>query len=342
MKKVGLFGGSFDPIHTGHLHIALDAKRQLSLSEVWFLPTVSTPLKGEQTVSFDHRVKMIRLMIAPYRKLKVCLIEASLDQPNYTVNTVKELLNAYPDHEFHWILGSDQANQFSRWKDHETLRRLLKFVVYPRNPKDDIPSWMVSLKTKDYLKYSSTQIRQGEVGLTSPKVVAYMMRHGLYAEEIGKAMVSAKRWIHVDSMRNLALRLAGAHHLDETRVNLAALLHDCMKNKTMDELRAILTIAEPDYLKQPPAIWHQRAGMHYAKRVLMINDKSVLKAIGHHVEGDVKDPLVKVIYLADKLDESRGYDSSELIGLAMKNLDLAVKQVRLNQQAYLKKEGVDV
>jgi len=74
----------------------------------------------------------------------------------------------------------------------------------------------------------------------------------------------------------------------------------------------------------------------------MINDKGILKAIGHHVEGDVDDPLAKIIYLADKLDESRGFDSSKMIGLAMRDLDKAVKQVRLNQKAYLEKEGVDV
>lgn len=342
MKRIGLFGGSFDPIHFGHLRIALDAKHTLGLSEVWFLPTVLTPLKSGQAASFEHRCKMIELMIKPYRKLKLSVLEASLPQPNYTITTVRTLIASYPDVAFVWIMGSDQADQFSLWKEPEELLRSIRFAVYPRNPEDDIPYGMTRLPYRHYLAYSSTEIRHGNVELTKPSIVAYMMENGLYLEEIAKSMVSAKRWIHVASMCDLALRIADAHHIDTNRVRTAALLHDCMKNQSRERLAAILNIHEPAYLAKPQALWHQRAGMHFARQTLGIRDRSVLAAIGHHVEGDHRDPIVRVIYLADKLDESRGYDGKETIALALRDLDAAYKAVRDQQAAYLSKEGIDV
>lgn len=342
MKRIGLFGGSFDPIHFGHLRIALDAKQSLGLAEVWFLPTVLTPLKSGQAASFDHRCKMIELMIKPYRKLRLSTLESSLPQPNYTITTVRELVSFYPNVEFVWIMGSDQADQFSLWKEPEELLRLIRFGVYPRNPEDSIPNGMIRLPYRNYLAYSSTEIRQGKVELTKPSIVAYMMGNGLYLEEIAKSMVSPKRWIHVASMCDLALRIAKAHQIDENKVRTAALLHDCMKNQPRQRLATILTIHEPKYLTKPQALWHQRAGMYFAQQTLKIRDRSILAAIGHHVEGDHHDPIVRVIYLADKLDESRGYDGRDTIDLALRDLDAAYKIVRNQQAEYLLKEGIDV
>jgi nicotinate-nucleotide adenylyltransferase len=342
MKRIGLFGGSFDPVHYGHLKIALNAKRQLSLSEVWFLPALIAPLKEEHPVAFGHRVEMIRRIVSPYRKLKICTVEETLTQPNYTIHTVHALQKEHPAVEFLWIMGSDQADQFDLWKEKDKLKTLIKFCVYPRSAEDKIPEGMIRLAFHDYLAYSSSEIRQGKVHLTSPKVISYMMKNELYVEEIARSMVGAKRWKHVVSMRDLAVEIARAHYLDTHKANLAALFHDCAKSLSEAELKTILQRYEPGYLSMEPAFWHQRAGMHIAEHRLFIKDKSILAAIGHHVEGYHPDAIAKIVYLADKLDASRGYDSAFQIGLAMRDLDAAMEYVKKEQREHLKKEGFDV
>jgi nicotinate-nucleotide adenylyltransferase len=342
MKRIGLFGGSFDPVHIGHLRIALDAKRQLALDEVWFIPALVAPLKEDLPVAFAHRCEMIRRMISPYRKLRLCTIEETLPQPNFTIHTVTALQKQYPGVEFLWIMGSDQADQFGLWKEKDKLKTLIKFCVYPRNRDDVIPAGMTELQFHDYLHYSSSEIRQGNVGLTKPDVVRYMMENGLYVDEIARSMVGPKRWKHVSSMRDLAVRIAAAHGIDTKKTNLAALFHDCMKNRSDKELKAILQIHEPAYLTKDSAFWHQRAGMYVARNRLNIRDRSVLAAIGNHVEGKHPDPIAKIIYLADKLDASRGYDSTRQIEMALHDLDAAMKYVKKEQQEHLKREGIDV
>ena len=342
MKRIGLFGGSFDPVHYGHLRIALDAKRQMALDEVWFIPALIAPLKEGLPVAFGHRVEMLRRMISPYRKLRICTIEETLPQPNFTINTVQALQSICPELEFLWIMGSDQADQFDLWKEKDKLKTLINICVYPRHQDDTIPAGMISLAFHDYLRYSSTEVRQGKVRLTAPSVVRYMMENGLYVDEIARSMVGAKRWKHVASMRDLALEIASAHGIDPKRTNLAALFHDCMKTRKETELKKFLQLHEPGYLAKNPAFWHQRAGMYVARNELCIRDQSVLAAIANHVEGKHPDPIAKIIYLADKLDVSRGYDSSRQIAMAMHDLDAAMRYVKKEQLEHLKKEGLDV
>ena len=138
-------------------------------------------------------------------------------------------------------------------------------------------------------------------------------------------------------MTELALRLADAHHLNHKQVYLAAMLHDIAKEWPKEKLKQWLTFVYPNYLDKAPAIWHQKVGAAYASRVLKIRDPQVLKAIAHHVEGN-SDPLSKVIYIADKCDATRGFDASELIDLALHDLDRAYQAVRKTQMEYLDKE----
>ena len=342
MKRIGCFGGSFNPIHTGHLEIAKQAIKQCGLQEVWFIPSLSTPLKEKQSASFAHRAEMIGLMIKPYRKMKICTIEAQLSTPSYTINTVDFLHEHFPDVTFLWIMGSDQANQFDKWKDNKRLLEEIEFIVYPRNDADNIPLGMKKLEMAAILPNSSTRVREGIVTDTSPVVVRYMIENQLYLESIAKSKVSPKRWLHVKSMCDLACRIAQSNHTDIEKVRLAALFHDCAKSMKEDELKAWLGFCYPVYIEQHPSLWHQIVGAEIAKREFQIRDPEVLAAIRHHVNGTHRSMTAMIVYLADKLDESRGYDSSAEIALAMKDVRKAYENVRTSQREYLLKEGVDV
>jgi nicotinate-nucleotide adenylyltransferase len=337
MSKVACFGGSFNPPHLGHLKIALSVLRQEKFDEIWFLPTSETPLKHQMMASFEDRVQMILRLIKPYRKLKVCMIEESLPNPNYTINTVKALKEFYPEHLFTWVIGSDQANQFSSWKDSEELLKLINFIVVLRDPHDVIYKNMKILHIPGIDKISSTSIREGQLNQTTKTVISYIFEHELYLESIAKAMVSEKRWHHVKQVEKLALELGSYHDLDTHQISLAALFHDCTKMWTKEKSAAWLSFFNPNYIQQPHAIWHQKTAAAYLKRC-GLKDKKVLQAIANHVTGQKGNELCQLIYIADKCEPSRNYDVSKELALAKIDLDLAAQMVSHKQMEYIQKE----
>jgi len=337
MTKIACFGGSFNPPHLGHLKIALTVLRQEHFDEVWFLPTLSTPLKKNPMASFYDRVQMLQLLIKPYRKLKICTIEESLPLPNYTINTVRALSAQYPDHRFTWIIGSDQSEQFTAWKDHETLLTLIDFMVVVRSEDETLHPAMKVIKIPGIEQYSSTNIRSGILKDTSPEIIRYIFDHELYIESIAKSMVSERRWQHTKQVEKLALELAQIHHLDLHQVKVSALFHDCTKNWPKERSTQLLNLVDPNVLTLPTAIWHQTTAEAYLKS-LGIQDKVILDAIGHHVVGQKGHPVSQVIYIADKCEPTRDYDPSQEVALARIDLDAAAELVRSKQQEYIQKE----
>jgi len=338
MSKIACFGGSFNPPHLGHLKIALTILRQEHFDEVWFIPTVSTPLKDQALVYFDHRVNMIERLIRPYRKLKICTIESTLSQPNYTINTVTALQESYPEHRFTWIIGSDQADQFSQWKDSEELLRRIPFLVVVRDKTDTIRPDMRVITIEGIDQYSSTNVRQGKLSNTSNDVLEYLFDNELYLESIAKSYVSDQRWIHVKEVEKLSLELGTIHHLDLHQIRVAALFHDCTKLWKKENHQVWLSFVNPDYVDQPSPIWHQKTGAAFVKRVLGIKDKVIISAIANHVTGQKGHLVTQVIFIADKCEPSRDYDVSEELALAKINLDKAAALVSRRQADYLEKE----
>ena len=337
MSRIVLFGGSFNPIHKGHLTIAKASLKQLQAKELWFLPSLLSPLKNVEMASFEHRCQMIELMIKPFRKFKLSRIEAEREGLSYTFDTVTRLIERFPEHQFIWLMGSDQMMKFNQWYKYNELIEMIQFAVYPRDDKHSITTPFVKIEASDIYPNASEAIRHGAVHYTEAKVVRYFMENGLYIESIVKHSLSEARYAHVQAMTELALHLADTHHLNRRQVYLAAMLHDITKEWPKEKLKQWLMFTHPRYLKKAPAIWHQKVGAAYASRVLKIRDPRVLKAIAHHVEG-YSDSLSKVIYIADKCDETRGFDASELIDVALRDLDQAHQLVRKTQMEYLDKE----
>ncbi|NTW95121.1 MAG: nicotinate (nicotinamide) nucleotide adenylyltransferase [Erysipelotrichaceae bacterium] len=337
MSKIACFGGSFNPPHLGHLKIALSVLRQEKFDEIWFLPTFDTPLKNQTMAPFEDRVQMLLRLIKPYRKLKVCTIEESLPRPNYTINTVTSLKSFYPHHRFTWIIGSDQANQFSSWKDADNLLKLVDFIVVVRDPQDHIRKDMKINHVPNISHISSTFIREGKLEYTSKEVVSYIFDNELYLETIAKSFVSEKRWHHVKQVEKLALELGEFHNMDVHQITLAALFHDSTKIWMKDKSAAWLSFVNPAYLHQPAPIWHQKTAAAYLKRC-GLKDKVVLNAIANHVTGQKGNALSQLIYIADKCEPSRDYDVSEELALAKIDLDKAALMVSHKQMEYIQKE----
>lgn len=341
MKKVVLFGGSFNPPHLGHLKLALKSLKFLNAHELWFIPTLKSPLKDVELVSFEHRCAMIEILIKPYSKLKLSRIESQLSEMSYTINTVTMLKKLYPNTEFIWLMGSDQANNFHNWYKHEELLQMIDFAVYRRSETDIVDSKFITIESNEVFMNASKEIRNGKVNLTHPKVVQYMMDNELYVEEIASTMMSKKRFAHTQSVCELALSLASHHNIDLHQVYIAALFHDCVKEWSTNQSKSWLSFVYPEYVNMPQALWHQKLGAAYLKRVLHVQDKRILNAIAHHIEG-FNDDVAKVVYIADKCERTRNYDSSELIDCAMNDLDLAYLRVKEAQVKWLEKERVTI
>ncbi|MHA3787422.1 nicotinate (nicotinamide) nucleotide adenylyltransferase [Flavobacterium hauense] len=131
--KVGLYFGTFNPIHTGHLIIANHMAEYSGLEQIWMVVTPHNPLKKKSTLLEDHhRLQMVFLATEDYPKLKPSDIEFRLPQPNYTVNTLAHLQEKFPTHEFSLIMGEDNLNSLHKWKNYEVLLQNHHIYVYPR------------------------------------------------------------------------------------------------------------------------------------------------------------------------------------------------------------------
>lgn len=131
--KVGLYFGTFNPIHVGHLTIANHLAEYSDLNQVWFVVTPHNPFKKKSTLLDNYqRLEMVYLATKDYRKLQPSDIEFKLHQPNYTINTLVYLKEKYPDHQFSLIMGEDNLKSFHKWKNYDLILEDYEIYVYPR------------------------------------------------------------------------------------------------------------------------------------------------------------------------------------------------------------------
>lgn len=131
--KIGLYFGTFNPIHVGHLIIANHLAENSDLDQIWMVVTPHNPHKQKNTLLNDYqRLEMVQLATEDYTKIKASDIEFTLPQPNYTVNTLAHLQDKYPKHEFCLIMGEDNLKSLHKWKNYETILNHYAIYVYPR------------------------------------------------------------------------------------------------------------------------------------------------------------------------------------------------------------------
>ncbi|WP_406685180.1 nicotinate (nicotinamide) nucleotide adenylyltransferase [Seonamhaeicola sp. MEBiC1930] len=164
--KVGLYFGSFNPIHIGHLVIANHFAEFSDLDQVWFVVTPHNPFKKKNTLLDNYqRLEMVYRATKDYSKLKPSDIEFKLPQPNYTINTLVHLEEKYPDHEFCLIMGEDNLNHLHKWKNAELILKNYHIYVYPRISKEPIEPKINNHKKVHFIdapimEISSTFIRK--------------------------------------------------------------------------------------------------------------------------------------------------------------------------------------
>jgi len=131
--KTGLFFGSFNPIHVGHMVLANYMLQFTELDEIWFVVSPHNPLKEKGSLlAQNHRLQMVRLAVEDHPKMKASNMEFILPQPSYTINTLTHLKEKYPKKEFCLVLGMDNLQTFDKWKNHEQILKNYELFVYPR------------------------------------------------------------------------------------------------------------------------------------------------------------------------------------------------------------------
>ncbi|KKX46400.1 MULTISPECIES: nicotinate (nicotinamide) nucleotide adenylyltransferase [Sphingobacterium] len=191
MAKVGLFFGSFNPVHVGHLIIANYMANYTELDEVWFVVSPQNPFKKKESLgNMYDRLEMVNLAIEETENLKASSIEFSLPQPSYTIDTLTHLAEKYPTHEFVLIMGEDILETFSKWKNHDIILRDYHIYVYPRpgyngGTMKEHPS--ITLTQTPMMELSSTFLRQAvkegsNIKFYTPdKVIEFIEKKGLYS-----------------------------------------------------------------------------------------------------------------------------------------------------------------
>lgn len=180
-QKTGIFSGSFNPIHIGHLALANYLCEFEGLDELWFLVSPHNPLKEQADLWPDElRLKLVQLSIEGYPKFRASDFEFHLPRPSYTINTLDELKATYPDREFILIIGSDNWTLFDQWREPERIVSENKLLIYPRPSfdieKDELPE-TVRLIHSPMFEISSTFIRQA---LNAGKDVRYFLHPTTY------------------------------------------------------------------------------------------------------------------------------------------------------------------
>ena len=311
-----IFGGGFDPIHLGHINMALVAKQALQ-GEVIFVPAKVAVWKNE-SVNQDHKLAMLKLAIKNYDGFSIDTYELEQKEQPRSYQTVAYFKNKYPEDKLYFLIGQDQVNSFDSWANPEQIAKDTQIVYYKR-PKyvvnqDNIDKFHMLAIEGPVVDVSSSDIRELKSLAINEEVLKYIEDNKLYF--IGKiqSYLKESRFLHSLSVAHVAVELAERHQLDYQKAYIAGVLHDIAKGIDKDESLALMKEFYPDYLDIGAYAYHQFLGEMLAKRDFNIQDEEILNAIKYHTTGR-KDMgwLEKLIYAADKIEPNRQYDSSDLI-----------------------------
>lgn len=172
MKKVGLFFGSYNPIHIGHLILGNYIIENSDLEELWFVVSPQNPLKNKATLLDDYiRLDMVNLAVKNYPKMKASNIEFSLPKPSYTIDTMTYLREKFPDNMFCLIMGEDNLGSLHKWKNYEKLLEQNQIIVYPRVFEE-------KKKESDYIQHENIHLIQAPIIELSATEIRTMLKDG--------------------------------------------------------------------------------------------------------------------------------------------------------------------
>ena len=360
-KNIGVFGGTFNPPHAGHILTAQSAANDLGLDLLLFIPTGMPPHKElpERTPNPQERLQMLKIAVDGIPNTQVCDLELLREGKSYTVHTIRELRKQYPEATFWLMMGTDMFMTLESWYAHEDLLSMVNLVVLNRGEEQEMErnlSQAAHLNERYGVKavcigapplvVSSTDLRIALQNGTwnkyvFPSVYGYILRHHLYGvnkdlknlnwedlRALASSLLQAKRIPHVMGTERAAVSLSQRWGASEDDTRTAALLHDCTKRlteeeqlKLCDKYGIVLDSLEQTTVK----LIHARTGAALARELCGVSD-AVYEAIRWHTTGRANMSLLeKIIYLADYIEETRDFEGVEqLRKLSYQDIDAAV------------------
>ena len=189
MKNIGLYFGTFNPIHIGHLIIANHMVEYSDLDEIWMVVTPHNPFKKKNSLLDNHhRLDMVYLATEEYEKIQPSDIEFRLPQPNYTINTLAHISEKYPNYTFSLIMGEDNLKSLHKWKNYEAILEDYHIYVYPR-----VSEGIVENQFKNHENIHRVDAPIVEVSST-------MIRKAIKEEKNCKPLLPYKVWKYIDEM----------------------------------------------------------------------------------------------------------------------------------------------
>lgn len=362
--KVGIYGGTFDPPHLGHMRAAQAALELLGLDELIFIPAKLPPHKSlaENSASEEHRLAMTALMADGMRDPRVSVSSMELDREgkSYTADTLCQIHQERPDDELFLLMGSDMFLTLQNWYDPQTIAKLAVLVPFARTESDCGDLFRIqgeyldrtfgarthAIQLPQITDLSSTSLRDGlSSGSLSDKlwcqVYGYILLHGLYGVEVdlkhlpneqlraaSYAMVKAKRIPHIAGCEEESVRLAERWGADPELCRRAGILHDCTKYLELEDHKAICAqygIELDEMENQAVKLLHSKTGAALAHHFFG-EGHEVYEAIFYHTTGRADMSLMeKILYMADYIEPTRDFpELAEMRRLAYSDLDAAV------------------
>ena len=378
MARIGIFGGSFDPPHIGHIWAAQAAADALCLDQLLLMPAFQPPHKNlSATVPTpQQRLQLLQITTQTDPRLEVSDLELNRGGTSYTVDTVQQVRNLYPDAELFLLMGSDMFLSFREWKDPDKILAEATLAVFYRGGrgekqavercKEEMESagHRVILVENPVQDISSTQLRrllafQCFDEFLPQGVGEYIRRHGLYhvnadwknlpmeqLEQVVISLLKPNRVAHVLGCRDTAVALAKRWGVDENDAARAGLLHDI--TKALDGPLQ-LTLCHcygrvlDDFSLRYPKTLHALTGSLVAQRIFGENE-AVVSAIECHTTGKAAmNMLEKIIYVADYMEPNRDFPGvEELRHLAFSDMDAALCCGLRQTLAHLNRQGAEV
>lgn len=375
-RKIGILGGTFDPIHYAHLTLGENAYRQFGLDEVLFMPAKQPPHKtGKEISPVEARIAMVRLAIADRPYFSCSEFELGLPGKSYTAQTLTALHEIHPDAQYYFILGGDSLFTLDEWYEPEVILQHATLLAAVREDHDlaDLKERIeyltgrfggsIELLYTPLMEISSSEIRENVrngqpiSGMVPESVEEYIRKNALYydgTEQIQNLkeklsnVLGRHRFEHTLSVAELSRHLAAIHGVSAEKAYLAGLLHDCAKYMTDEEY--LLKCEEKgieirDAERKAPHLLHAKYGAWLAEHEYGITDPEVLSAITCHTTGKPEmNQLEKIIFVADYLEPGRtkAPHLRVLRKLVVTDLDLTITCILQDTLEYLKYSGMEI
>lgn len=349
--NIGIYGGTFDPPHWGHITAARAAMEQLGLDKLVLIPDRVPPHKAlpEVSASPEQRLEMAALATAELgKRAEVSDRELRRSGPSYTSDTLAALRREHPEDTLWLLMGSDMFLSLQTWHAPEEIMALARIAPFSREAEDESAAFAAQqsrleraygaqiriVQNPEVRELSSTEVRAALAAgrgsdLLPPAVYGYVLREHLYGTHkaltgltpdelrpIALSYLKPKRMPHVLGTEQEAVRLAERYGADVTKARIAALLHDCTKKLDMDEQLALCRhygIPLDELERKALKLLHSKTGAAIARDVFAVDD-DVYNAIMYHTTGKPDMTLLeKIIYLADYIEPTRDFPGVEAL-----------------------------